>query len=366
MKYWCRLITILFAILFAGCAQSIKKFTNQGVEIRKNHHTINLSGTGKQEINVQYLGCSGFLISQNKEAVLIDPFFSNPRLGQVARSLMSKTIRPNEKLLTLLKDSINIDYSYIKALLITHTHYDHVLDAPYIYNNFLPVAKPFIYGSNSLNTLIKKLVPDSTKISVLDSTLSDYYHEEQWVNVSDHIRFLPIASDHSPHFHAIKFFDGEVCSPIEPEEYLKGTKVQRWAEGANISYLIEFTQSDTFRIFIQSAAASPKQGFPPHSYIEKNSIDLALLCMASFEYVCSYPDGIISYLKPRHIIIEHWEDFFHSYKKRLKKGFKIVRATKGKKFIPAIERSIKKYDTTSNPKEKYTIAEPLTKIKIKY
>ena len=366
MNYWCRLIIITLAVLFSGCAQSIKRFTKQGVVIRKNLHTIKLPGAEKQEINIQYLGCSGFLISQNKEAVLIDPFFSNSRVGRVALSLVSKKIRPDVGLLSSLKDSINIDYSFIKAVLITHTHYDHVLDVPYIYNNFLPAEKPFIYGSSSLNTLIKKLIPDSTKIKNLDAFLSDYYHEGQWVNINQHIRFLPIASDHSPHFHMIKFFDGEVCSPIEPEEYLQGTKVQRWAEGRNIAYLIEFTQSDTFRIFIQSAATSPNHGFPPHSYIEKKRIHLALLCMASFEYVCEYPAGIISYLKPQHIMVEHWEDFFHSYKKRLKKGFKIVRGTNGKNFIPAIERSIKKYDTINNPKEKYTIAEPLTKIKIKY
>ena len=41
-----------------------------------------------------------------------------------------------------------------------------------------------------------------------------------------------------------------------------------------------------------------------------NPLVVALLCVASFDQVPRYPEGLIEALQPRHVVLAHWENFF--------------------------------------------------------
>ncbi len=75
-------------------------------------------------INVTYLGCNAFLIESPTTKLLIDPFFSRPGLGKVAFGIpISTDLERVNPVLEQLPGSVD-------AILITHAHYDHLMDVP--------------------------------------------------------------------------------------------------------------------------------------------------------------------------------------------------------------------------------------------
>jgi hypothetical protein len=43
---------------------------------------------------------------------------------------------------------------------------------------------------------------------------------------------------------------------------------------------------------------------------DQKAIDVAILCVASFAYVRQHPEATLAHLKPRYVILSHWENFF--------------------------------------------------------
>ena len=387
------ILELIILIFFVACSRKnlttgkLKSITDPPIskKIGKPDSTyqIVMKEKGINTINIQYLGCGGLLIEKNQEKVLIDPFFSNQGLVRVGLSSVSKylkdidcdlcddansktkrhkgrCIKPNVDLVNKYIVSGIVNVTGVKSILVTHAHYDHLLDLPHIYNTFLKKKADTIkiLASESTYKLTKKLI-DSTRFIPIEDNLTTYQKMGMVENLNDNgtIKVWPVLSDHAPHFESIKLFDGEVCNTIkDPIEYYEGTHAHWWREGKTIDYLLEFINKDikdTFRIFIQSSASCPKYGFLPDDYNKR--IDLAVLGIASYQYACDYPDTCIKRLNPSQILMVHWEDFFLRYDR--KKGPKTVRGTDVKKFLL-------EYKTKGN--KPLHMVEPLTNITIKY
>ncbi|HSZ25214.1 MAG TPA: MBL fold metallo-hydrolase [Cytophagaceae bacterium] len=345
----------------------------------KTDYPIVLNPNGRDTIELQYLGCGGFSIKKKKDKILIDPFFPNIGLLKLGVSGFSQylndnscalcnnpttknkkhkgsCIRPDTCFINTLGDSNVVDFSGIQSVLITHAHHDHLLDVPHIYNRFLKNEKVKIIGNESTYKLIQNLIPTSSFIHVEDS-LTTYQKNGMILKLNKEGTIIakPILSDHAPHLESVKLFDGEVCNTIkDAKEYYSGTHAHWWREGKTLDYLIEFIESkDTFRIFLQTSASCPKFGFLPDT---TTRIDLAILGIASYQYACNYPDEYIARLKPKQILLAHWEDFFVPYGK---KNPKLVRGTDVKGFLV-------NYKKKNNNKPPLTMVEPLTKIILHY
>jgi hypothetical protein len=71
-----------------------------------------------------------------------------------------------------------------------------------------------------------------------------------------------------------------------------------------------------FRIHYQDAASSTPLGHPPILPAnDRRSVDVAIVCAASFSQIQGYPEGILRAADPRYVILGHWEDFFISQEK---------------------------------------------------
>ncbi|MFY9311463.1 MAG: MBL fold metallo-hydrolase [Bacteroidia bacterium] len=291
---------------------------------------ISMPGSVKG-ITIQYLGAGGILITHNNTTIAIDPFFSNIPVKPWTHSIRPDTIAIEN--VSGINNLRNAD-----AVFITHAHYDHLLDVPYLYKKVF-TKRPSIHGSKSVNNLLKNLVPAADLINVQDSASRYTDTKIHWIYVNQTIRVMPILSDHAPHYKYLKLFDGEAIIAPTEEEYYKGTEPALWKEGRTLAYFVEIIEkSDTFRIHIQTSACTPTEGLPPQAYIQQvGNADVAMICMASFDNVDDYPDRLLNYLKPEKVVIVHWENFFSKYSLN-KKRHKVVSVTNGLCFLERLEK----------------------------
>lgn len=134
------------------------------------------------------------------------------------------------------------------------------------------------------------------------------------------------------------------------------TKAFKWSTGETYSFLVDFIETDTLRVFIQTSASQHPFGCPPSDEIKKKKVDVAVLCYASALNVENYPNAVINFLKPEKLVFVHWEDFF-----RTPESFhdqRLVRRTNPKKVREQIDKLGKTND--------FMMPKPGTRIKIKY
>jgi hypothetical protein len=95
------------------------------------------------------------------------------------------------------------------------------------------------------------------------------------------------------------------------------------------------------RIHFQDATSNPPAGFLPVLEPEDRTdrVDIAIVCVAGYKEVKDYPEGIMLNLKPRHVILSHWENFFEPYPSSSEK-LKVVPGTDTDKFIRRLIRSL--------------------------
>ena len=310
-------LLICFCLLFSSqiFAQKFKLFPNRLV---RDSTKVELSILPIKSISFYYSGCTGFLIRKGNDAVLNDPFFSN--LGPLSVLPLKKLATDTVAVANYFKKNFgqNADeQGIVKALLATHTHYDHVLDIPHIYHSKLNRDTVLVLGSAGLKTLLKiaekhyQTKINQANIKVIDKGLAaDSAQKGTWFYTQNrHIRILPILTDHAPHFFGLKLYKGQIDSiltkiPTNPNAY---------KEGQSLSYLIDFLKDNgqpDFRIYIQGSSNSPSVGFPPTEILTEKQIDVAILCVASFAYVNEHPETILKQLKPKFALLSHWENFF--------------------------------------------------------
>ena len=93
------------------------------------------------------------------------------------------------------------------------------------------------------------------------------------------------------------------------------------------------------RIHFQDATSNPPAGFLPvlKPVNRTDRVDIAIVCVAGYSQVKNYPEGIIRNLKPRHIIMSHWENFFKPLPKT-DEELEVVPGTDVDEFIKRMER----------------------------
>ncbi len=91
-------------------------------------------------LELQWLGTAGFRIGYQGYTILIDPYFSRPRM----RSVFSRQRLPASF------DPLTPELPTLDAILVGHTHFDHALDVPSLARR----SACRVYGSNSLARLM--------------------------------------------------------------------------------------------------------------------------------------------------------------------------------------------------------------------
>jgi L-ascorbate metabolism protein UlaG (beta-lactamase superfamily) len=229
------------------------------------------SGQARDGVRVTYLGTNGYQFECKGHALLVDPYFSRVDLLSVA---LGSHIQPNA---SRINDALRHLAPKADAILVTHGHFDHLLDVPAM----MAKTNARLVASGSSVDLAKR-----TGASSSDAVKAgDVRRIGPWK-----VRVLSAAHDRL--FGKVPFDrpQSQTKAPQTPAD---------WICGEPLAFLIEVNGQ---RIYIDSGGTQAQ--FPPNE-----RVDLAILGVA-------LPDSrarlhvALERLQPRYILPSHQDDFF--------------------------------------------------------
>lgn len=285
-------LVLLFGLV--GCATSVSHL--------KLYESPPSSTVEPGTVHVQYLGVGGYLIRYGEEHLLLAPSFTNPAvLGQppIAGYLRTDTKKV---------DRFLPDVSRVETILVGHAHYDHLLDVPYVMTRHAKRAR--VYGSRTMKHTLAAAVPGWRVVDVEGDMAQGEQPGRWYESPSKRLRFMALRSEHAPHFASRAFMSGYLTE----DRTRLPSSAWGWLEGQTLAYLVDFLDEQgrpVFRLLYQDSAGNPSLGFLPALQMEDGkAVDVAILCVASHDNVEEYPQRLLGRVKPRHLILGHWEDFF--------------------------------------------------------
>ena len=126
--------------------------------------------------------------------------------------------------------------------------------------------------------------------------------------------------------------------------------VRQWKVGQTFAYVIDILDKDKniiFRIHYADAASEPEGGYLPQGLQDqKKPIDLSILSLGGFDKVDNYPEGIVENLKPKFVLVGHWEDFFANQEQEEQY---FVRAIDADEFFQRFQQGLNKETSWTMP-----------------
>ncbi len=285
-------VGLLAAILLAGCLRS----SPPGVS-----GVVDAAAGRPDALRAVYLGSGGWILEHGDDMVLAGPLFTNPGLFTTG-------------ILPIRSDSVLVDrymsrydVSDARAILVGHAHYDHLMDVPGVARRHAPRAR--IVGSRTVANTLGTWSGLEGRVDVVDQGAADQENMGVWHTYGDRVRVMALRSHHAPHFDGYTLYRGTRDTP-RAEEPAWATD---WVDGETYAFLIDFMagpDSVAYRVYYQDAVAPPPAGFAPDELIAERPVDVAILVPATFDQVDWHPEAFVENLRPRYVLLGHWEDFF--------------------------------------------------------
>jgi L-ascorbate metabolism protein UlaG (beta-lactamase superfamily) len=226
-------------------------------------------------VRVTYLGTNGFQFESGNHALLVDPYFSRINLWHV---VLGSSVQPDEH---RINEATRHLAPKIDAILVTHGHVDHLLDAPVLMRK----TDARLIGSRTAVELAGRAgVPASRCHAV---TEGDVLRVGRW-------RIHAFTATHDRLFSIVPFA-GEVRGSSPPR------RAADWVCGEPLAYLIEIAGE---RIFIDSGGAPAV--LPP---ADNAPVDLAILGAALPDSRARF-SAAVRRLRPRYVFPSHQDNFF--------------------------------------------------------
>jgi glyoxylase-like metal-dependent hydrolase (beta-lactamase superfamily II) len=277
---------------------------------------------GPSPVTVRFLGVGGFLIQRGRQAVLAAPLYSRPGIPTLAAGRLVADARRIEK----DTEPIASDLARVTAILVGHSHYDHLLDVPILKATRTPAAA--IYGNRTMVRILEaQRVPDAVSVEERALDYDGVVGPLDWTEIAPAgdptrdegpVRMLALRSRHSPQFLGYHLWPGGLDEPLRcPPEHACD-----WPEGRTLAFVLDFMGADgrvAFRVHYGDAPAPAPCGFIPRS--DRRAVDLLVLCGGGAEGVPGYPDALLENACLAHpdppgsnpILVGHWENFLRDF-----------------------------------------------------
>lgn len=264
-------------------------------------------GAGPEEVFVRYLGAGGFYLEWRGTPVLMAPFFSNPSFR---RAFLGRLAVDQTRIDGGLR---GMDLADVRAILVGHAHYDHLGDVPAIAGSVSRKARIYVNGTGA--NVLAGVASVKGRVESLEDP-----RNQGWIDTDDRkIRFRAVESEHAPLFWHIHWARGEVKKAWE--EGWDRHRFRQLKGGRTFSFVIDLLdhlEAVRYRIYYQDSASPEGKGYPDLAETDPPGYDLAVLCMASSQFVKNHPGGLLGELRPRHVLVAHYEDFSRDPRKPLR------------------------------------------------
>ncbi len=313
---------VISLLLVVGCRPPVTIYNQVESRPQAVGCAPDTCGDSGRLISITYLGVSGLLIEHRGHVLLTAPFFSNPSLAKVMPRL-TRLLRSSPR---ISADTQAIDKMLPQSadratvILVGHGHYDHLMDIPYIATRRATTSR--IYGGPSVRHM---LMGDSALrsnggqrvVAISLAAAGSRQRRGVWYYTEDSAyRFMAVIAGHAPTLREWKRNYTYTIGSVDVDQDSLPHTAAEWKLGEPYAYLIDVLAAGTgepvFRIYFEDAPSEPPLGFPPSELLAERAVDVAVLCAASSSNVSNTPDSLLAVLKPRQVIVAHWEDFFRS------------------------------------------------------
>lgn len=241
-----------------------------------------------KQLNLKYLGCAGWELSNDNVNVLIDPYISRLKLGEgpsVSEEDNRKSFTPSDY---FESDTVLINkiIGTVDFILVHHSHFDHLSDVPYIAKK---TGAKVVATETSCNILRAYGIPEQQLIAVKGG--EDY----QFDHFS--VRILPTL--HSP-LNDKHYFDSRVYTR---ENKLKAPlRINEFVEGGSIMFLVRMDSHQVLTMGSMNFIEREVQGLNP-------DIILVGANLSRLE-IYKYTERLL-YLTnfPKTVIPTHWDNY---------------------------------------------------------
>jgi L-ascorbate metabolism protein UlaG (beta-lactamase superfamily) len=232
---------------------------------------------GRTGIRITYLGVNGYQFETGGRALLVDPYFSRVSLWSVA---FNRPLEPNPQRIV---DGLSHMAHRADAVLVTHAHFDHLLDVAAVMQG----TGAQLYSGPSAVNLAQSVGVARKRCHAIKP--GDVRVIGPWT-------IRAFAAQHDRVIGSSPPFPGTRATPGKPP-----VRPSDWILGEPLAFVVEAAGK---RIYIDSGG-QPTQ-LPPENV---GPVDLAILGVALRDSRDRFASAVRR-LQPRYILPSHQDDFF--------------------------------------------------------
>lgn len=229
------------------------------------------------ELRVTFLGVSTLLFDDGETSILTDGFFTRPSVVAVA----TKKISPDRKIIAQSLRKAGIEK--LAAVLVTHSHYDHAMDAPEVALK----TGALIVGSESTANIARGWNVPENRIVVPESNKPLQFGKFE-------VTFIPSA--HAP----LVVARGIIAKPLVPP-----ARATSYRDGGSFAILIKH---DGRSLLVQSSAGIAPGALRGYG-ADVVFLGIGLLGKQPVAFREQYWRETVKEVGARRVVPVHWDDF---------------------------------------------------------